>query len=315
MPAPRATAASRLGASSSSSARRLCVLPLGLLALAASSTRRFGLHCFTPSIPDRSVGHAAGRASTAHGKFGRVTLHEAMDYKSAPSLTLNSQASPKVRLLRSLLAGGGRSSSAGDVQKLVAELVGEECSGGADAASVFGGTWHLLSSALSDSSIPAPQLEIYRGGNFLHDGSIQNGGLFKAILQRQVAEVNLGVPQVTFSEDRMEVSAQAEVAPGRERTLSYSAQLRSLSPTTFHRKLTSLDLPEPVGSLTPLIETTDIIEVAYFDEDLLILRDEKGHTEILVHESTEALVLRSKSGEIVGLSEILVDSPVLALSR
>mmetsp|Transcript_120069 Transcript_120069/g.299515 ORF Transcript_120069/g.299515 Transcript_120069/m.299515 type:complete len:369 (+) Transcript_120069:1-1107(+) len=287
------------------------LLPLGLLVLTAVAAERISLLCFSAIIPDRLVGHSAGRAPAMRGKVSRITMHEAMDYPSARLLSLSHEStSPKRRLLWALL--GGRGGEA-EVQELVTELLME--GQGVGVAGFVDRTWHLLSCGLSDSRFPAPQLEFYKGGNFLYEGSIQNGGLFKAVLQKEAAQLKLGIPRVTFSGLNMEVSASVEVAPGREKTLSYSAQFRPLSPTTFQRTLTTYDLPDPAGSYTPLVEMHDIVEVAFSDDDLLILRDESGHAEILVQNLAEALVLRSKSGDFVGLSDFFFDSPAMAISH
>lgn len=286
-------------------------LPLAWLAVAAAAAGRLGILCFSPLVPERLAGHSAGRASTRQGKAGRVTLHEAMDYQSTRLLAVSHQdASPKRRLLQALLTGR---SGAAEVEGLVAEVQTQSQGVGGPAA--LDRTWRLLSSGLSDSRFPTPELAFYKGGNFLHEGGIQNGGLFKAILQKEAAQLQLGIPRVTFSGLNMKVSAAVEVAPGREKTLSYSAQLKFLSPTTFQRVLTTLDLPDPAGSLTPLIEVHEIIEVVYSDDDLLILRDESGHTEVLAQNSAETLVFLGESGEFMGLSDLFLDSHAPAMSH
>mmetsp|Transcript_107109 Transcript_107109/g.269375 ORF Transcript_107109/g.269375 Transcript_107109/m.269375 type:complete len:191 (+) Transcript_107109:141-713(+) len=154
-------------------------------------------------------------------------------------------------------------------------------------------TWHLLgASRLGCSGAVPVRLQLYSGGNFLHEGSIQNAGLFKPVLDAQAADIELGVPEMSIMAGRLVVSAEVAAVPGRERILEYTARYTPMSSTSFRRCLLSLELPEPVGLLTPLVETNDIIEVAYSDDDLLVFQTERASAEFFVHESVQLMHFR-----------------------
>jgi len=211
-----------------------------------------------------------------------------VDFKSTHVLVPSSPADPKRRLLQAL---HDESTVAEDLEALLGELLIMADSTQApnrQTAPALDGTWHLLGGRCADTSgATLPELALYSGGHFLHEGSIQNGALFKAILAKQVADVKLGVPQVTIADRSVVVSVEVASAPGKEKTLAYTAELTPVSPTSFLRTLTSLELPEPVGSLTPLVDWHDNIMVAYADGDLLVLQDETGCSEFLVHDSVQ----------------------------
>mmetsp|Transcript_264 Transcript_264/g.619 ORF Transcript_264/g.619 Transcript_264/m.619 type:complete len:214 (+) Transcript_264:1-642(+) len=155
-----------------------------------------------------------------------------------------------------------------------------------DAMSAMNGKWHLLGASRPGSSGAAvPRLALYSGKAFAHEGSIHNGGLFKAVLETQAADVKLGTPEVRLADGKMVVSVVVAASSGRTKTLTYTAELTPTSPKRFRRNLLSLELPGPVGTLTPLLELHDSVVVAYRDDDLLILQDESGQLEFLVHES------------------------------
>jgi len=221
---------------------------------------------------------------------------------------VNGRESPKLRLLQTLLADERGDSR--EVARLVSELQVKYRKQTVRAPLVLDGTWDMLSSSVPDPRFPAPGLSFYSDGQFMYDGSIQNGGLFRAIAEREAADVRFGVHRSKISDGKLEVSVQVEVAPGLEKTLSYIAKLSPLSPTTLKRSLMSLDLPEPLGSLTPVIEAHDLVEVVYSDDDLLILRDEAGHSEILVQESASASVLRSSSSDFLDSVELWEPLPL-----
>lgn len=271
------------------------------------------LACFTPAPPKRWAGRSAGSGPGVHDQPGKVARHEAVDFKSAPPLAYLSQVvDPKRRLLGALLSG---QAAPQDLSALVSELlattgpgrVGEELEVGA-----FDGTWNLLSAGRMDSPLrtAAPRFAIYSGGRFLHEGSIHNGGLFSAVLETQAAELKLGVPKVRISEGRVDVSVHVEAASGKK-TLSYSTSLTRMSSRYFQRSLLSLELPKPVGNLTPLLENVDMVAVVYSDKDLLVMQDEKGQFEFLVDEQVQPRSL-SDSSSISMSREAFIQSAVAA---
>merc|ERR1712151_187774 len=116
-----------------------------------------------------------------------------------------------------------------------------------------------------------PRVEVFSGGHFLYEGSIRIDGLLNAIMAKQTVDVKLRVPEVRISNTSLTVSVDTALpAPGRKQSLAYAANLTSLTPTVFQRSVSKLDLPQPIGSLMPLMEISDIIEVIYSDQDLLV---------------------------------------------
>lgn len=290
---------------------RLRLLPLCCLALAAIGTK--GPRLFSFTLGARSQGAPAScTARRGDKRVGRVALNEAIGNKGVHSLLPSSQAGSKAELLQLLLVGNGNAREA--LQLVSKLLLTTPRRAGAFASSVCDGVWHILSSSLLESQVKAPNLSFFSERQFMHNGSIQNGGLFKAIAQREGADVKFSMPRVSIADGVMGVSVQVQVAPGNEKAMSFAAELQHLGGRTFKRRLKSLDLPQPVGSLKPVLETDDLIDVVYADDDLLILGDESGHTEILLRESAAAWAFHRKSDELRGADEF-VELPILALSR
>jgi len=213
----------------------------------------------------------------------RIARREAVDFKSflAPS----DHARTKLQLLHALHDGGV---GPGDLDALFWEMLAatHKPKGTWDAASALDGKWRLLGASRPGSSgVGASRFALYSGKAFLYEGTIHNVGLFKAVLQTQSADVQLGVPEVRIADGRMVTSVGVATASNREKTLTYAAEFTPISPTRFRRSLLSIELPEPIGAVTPLLESHDIVVIAYQDDDLLVLLDESGQLELLVHES------------------------------
>jgi len=199
----------------------------------------------------------------------------------------------KQLLLQALLlnSAGAEASSSQDFDSLLAKLRAARGRPqlAPDAQTVFlrEGAWRLLGASKNSAKV-APRVEVFSGGHFLHDGSIGIIGLLGAIANKQAQEIKLGLPEVRISNTSLVVSVDtADSTPDRRRTLSYVANLTPLAPTIFQRSVQTLVLPEPIGTLEPLMRASDLIEVIYSDEDLLVVRDESGASEYLVHESVE----------------------------
>mmetsp|Transcript_15691 Transcript_15691/g.42353 ORF Transcript_15691/g.42353 Transcript_15691/m.42353 type:complete len:307 (-) Transcript_15691:372-1292(-) len=266
--------------------RRLRVPGLvALLALVALAGGSLGLpRCFAPGASQRRSGRFVGSASEVSGRPRRIARQESVDFKSSGVLPQSDFAHPKLRLLQVLHTGGGVT---GELEVLASELLAAypQSRGTAVATSTLDGSWRLLGASRPGAAVP--KLAFFSGGNFQHEGSIHNAGLFKAVLEAQAADVKLEVPEVRIADGRMTVSVEVSPGPGREKTLAYSADLISIDSRTFRRRLVSFDLPEPVGSLNPLMEADDLVMLIYSDDDLLVLQDQNGQLEFLVREAEQ----------------------------
>eukprot|EP00443_Scrippsiella_acuminata_P048460 CAMPEP_0115271706 /NCGR_PEP_ID=MMETSP0270-20121206/54242_1 /TAXON_ID=71861 /ORGANISM="Scrippsiella trochoidea, Strain CCMP3099" /LENGTH=254 /DNA_ID=CAMNT_0002688083 /DNA_START=195 /DNA_END=959 /DNA_ORIENTATION=- len=220
-----------------------------------------------------------------HDNLRRVTRHEAVDFKTTNVLMPSSWAHPKSRLMQALTDSGVTSE---DLDMLLEELLLAD-HGKAYTCDVLsaleGTTWRLLAAYRPCSSLASiPEIAFYSGSKFVHQGTVQNGGLFKAFVKTQPVDAKLSDPEMRIVDGEVTVSVDIEAATGVTKTLTYTTTWIQTSATSFQRSLLSFELPEPIGARTPLLESSDMIEVAYFDEELLVLRDEKGRSEFLVHE-------------------------------
>mmetsp|Transcript_39188 Transcript_39188/g.71343 ORF Transcript_39188/g.71343 Transcript_39188/m.71343 type:complete len:331 (-) Transcript_39188:152-1144(-) len=85
--------------------------------------------------------------------------------------------------------------------------------------------------------------------------------------------------------DGRTVDAFADIeAFGQTQTLSYMAELTPLSGARMSEEVTTLELPSPLGMVSPPLEIRRQILVTYLDSDLMIVRDESGVPEVLVRQ-------------------------------
>jgi len=122
---------------------------------------------------------------------------------------------------------------------------------------------------------------------FLYGGGFSLGNVLNSFANGFWGQ-NLGVKvlakKVTIFAGR-DVDAKAEVEVGGQKdSLCYSAELMPLSGRRMSEEIISVNLPDPVGKQDLPLELRRSILVTYLDEEIMVVRDESGVSEVLVRE-------------------------------
>lgn len=265
--------------------RRLAVLGLIACSLALLCPRpAFQAPCFASGAAGIWQSRSAG--SSPQSQRQRIALHEEV---GARSLDMDAKTSLLQALLR---RQGAVEVEKPHLRKLVAQLERDHEAGGAAADSpreVLRGAWRSTGMGAPASRDLAATVSLFSGGQFAFEGSALHGGLFRGLLRGQgLDDAEVGPSRMSVQGEEMVVSATVRLAGGRQMSMSYSAQLefQAFSRGSFMQSITSLDLPAPVGSRKPILEDFSRITVTYADDEMVILGDSFGNSEVFVRDSS-----------------------------
>jgi len=147
------------------------------------------------------------------------------------------------------------------------------------------GSWTVkYSGSYAPGLLSSPTREL---ALFLYGGGFSLGNVLNSFANGFWGQ-NLGVKvlakKVTIFAGR-DVDAKAEVEVGGQKdSLCYSAELMPLSGRRMSEEIISVNLPDPVGKQDLPLELRRSILVTYLDEEIMVVRDESGVSEVLVRE-------------------------------
>mmetsp|Transcript_7262 Transcript_7262/g.18116 ORF Transcript_7262/g.18116 Transcript_7262/m.18116 type:complete len:303 (+) Transcript_7262:56-964(+) len=219
-----------------------------------------------------------------------VVSQAEVDVNEAQSVEIGENS----RLLQSLIDRFGADAQLG-TEAFEAHLRKKNPTKDAVLSDLLHDTWRVLDTSTFGQQIRDAQIAWYSGGHFLHDGSILNGGLLKGALQvgeENMADAHFTMPSVTLSEDKMVASAMVSLPSAQQVNVSYAADLKPMPPNFLSLSVQAIDMPGAMGHRTPLLQSNELMQVVYLDDQVLVWKDSFGNAEFLVRESAMAALLR-----------------------
>jgi len=246
----------------------------------------------------RGFAGGASRSPAPPRRRSRVTLHEEaswrVQYYQTPAAIARGL---KEELVQALASRDVREKAAiADLRKLVVRLAGlGSAAGVGDVRQLLTGTWRSIGFASSASQDAPARVSLFSGGHFVFEGSTLNGALFRGVLQEHAEGAEIDDWYMRVADHEMVVFGSVVLPSGRREDVAYTARLDDFSGRPSGRgqsimqRITSLDMPSPIGPRTPILEGSERLTVPYIDSQMAILADPFGNFEVFLR-SMEAAV-------------------------